>query len=55
MSGLSAKVTRKASIGIKVKRAGETEFKPLSRWSRVKTWGNDSLNRVKEILRWLMS
>ena len=55
MSGMSAKVTRKASIGIKVKRAGETDFKPLPRWQRFKTWGNDSLNRAKEILRWLMS
>lgn len=41
MSGVSAKVTRKASIGIKVKRAGETDFKPLPWWSRFKTLCSD--------------
>lgn len=45
------KIKKKVSVGIKVKRVGETEFKPLSLWQRAKTKVNDCIQTIKELVR----
>ena len=47
----TAKIKKKASIGIKVKRAGETEFTPLPFWQRMKTKVNDCIHTIKSLVR----